>query len=365
MERVLKFEPRETPLTEENVISLDVALWESNCEKEFYIYKGNRGYGSSLFPQNTDYVRDNFEELKKNGSQKDAETWFQRSALERTVKMNCRKLDDILIELKEDTAYHFLKVDAQGAEYQVLKGAENFLTTSCLGLCLELFVVPLYEGITLLPAVEEYLYQLGFEMERKYQPHGTFDSQHDCLFLKRGADGEATQIQQTIRKLYRQENIREMYQIAVKAVKTGNHNLGKSYFKEVTQSQYTPADLVAGAWIFLGDIGKEQAEKGWERCYQKALLVLENKTTNGNAELYRIASLYKRLNQLKKAGAIFKQVLNQTGDEKLSAGIYFHLGEMAYNEKNSSDATVNFNKCLQLLPQHREAQKYLSQLGKK
>ena len=41
----------------------------------------------------------------------------------------------------------------------------------------------MYEGIKLLPEVEVYLKKFGFELVKKFPAHGSFNSQHDCLFL--------------------------------------------------------------------------------------------------------------------------------------------------------------------------------------
>jgi FkbM family methyltransferase len=195
---LLKFEPRDRPLYTPNVTTLNVALWSDNAELDFYIYEGLGGSGSSLFRQNIDYVRENFETLKKRGDPKLAETWFERSRLVRTERLVCRKLDDVLSELQRQ--YHFAKIDAQGAEYEILRGAEGWLRADCLGLQLELFTLPLYQGIPLLPEVREYLRGFGFEMVKQYPAHGTFDSQHDCVFLKTQAVNPA--VLDTIRGVY-------------------------------------------------------------------------------------------------------------------------------------------------------------------
>ena len=86
------------------------------------------------------------------------------------------------------TPFTFMKIDAQGAEYNILKGSQAFLSGSCIGLHLELFVLPLYEDIALLDEVEKYLMEFGFRLVKKFSAHGSFDSQHDCLFLKEQGD---------------------------------------------------------------------------------------------------------------------------------------------------------------------------------
>lgn len=181
---LVKFEPRNRPTRNRNVISIDKALWCSNEELPFYIYKGFNHTGSSLFKQNYQYVRDNFEVLRKKGPAQLAETWFDRSALVGEERLNCMRLDDVLQQYQLKHGYDFIKIDAQGAEFQILQGAEKVLSGPCIGLHLELFTIPLYEKIALLDEVVRYLSTFGFTLEKKFPPHGSFDSQHDCLFLK-------------------------------------------------------------------------------------------------------------------------------------------------------------------------------------
>jgi FkbM family methyltransferase len=196
---LLRFEPRDEATNLPHVVTVNSALWEENCEKNFYIYRGRKGSGSSLFEQNYDYVIKHFNELQKRGPKELAETWFERSKLEDVERIACRTLDDVLEELGHPFSYHFLKIDAQGAEYPILRGAEKLLSGSCIGLHLELFVIPLYKGIKLLDEVQGYLRGFGFELLRKFPAHGSFDAQHDCLFLKANANPK---IENSIRMLY-------------------------------------------------------------------------------------------------------------------------------------------------------------------
>ncbi|MCX8042728.1 MAG: glycosyltransferase, partial [Desulfobacterota bacterium] len=185
---ILRFEPRERARQADNVISLAAMLWDKEEERNFYIYRGFNGSGSSLFLQNYEYVLQHYETLKKRGRPQLAQTWLERSLLVDVQRVQCRTLDSVLRELNLPFTYHFLKIDAQGAEYNILKGAEHYLKNDCYGLHLELFELPLYKDIKLFAEVAAYLEALGFELAKKYPAHGTFDSQHDCLFLKRGKD---------------------------------------------------------------------------------------------------------------------------------------------------------------------------------
>jgi FkbM family methyltransferase len=195
---LLNFEPRESVIRTDTVFTSNTGLWSEQCERPFYIYKGLDGSGSSLYLQNYDYVRKNWNFLKQRGPQQLAETWFERSSLVRTEQVVLQRLDDVITEVAP-LPFHFMKVDAQGAEFEVLRGADHFLRSSCIGLFLELFVLPLYKDIKLLPEVESFLSSRGFKLAKKFPAHGTFDSQHDCLFLKEGISSPASDL---IRRIY-------------------------------------------------------------------------------------------------------------------------------------------------------------------
>ena len=136
---MLAFESNDAAIQQENYIKVDKALWSSEEEKDFYIY--NQIDGSSLYEQNYDYVDEHFNELKINGNIKLANSWRHRSTLVKTEKFSCTTLDLALKGLENNIEFDFAKIDCQGAEYKILKGAEAFLKTSCIGLHLELFTL--------------------------------------------------------------------------------------------------------------------------------------------------------------------------------------------------------------------------------
>jgi FkbM family methyltransferase len=187
---VLKFEPRDPSGETSRVVSIDEALWSEPATLPFYVYGGQDGHGSSLFRENAEYVRENFDELRTLGPSSLAETWFERVRLDHVEEIQCTTLDAVLADRSEP--YHVLKIDAQGAERQILEGSANYLSGGdCLALHLELFRLPLYKGIALRPEVEEMVDGMGFSLVKEYPPHGTFDSQNDCVFLRRGTGGAA------------------------------------------------------------------------------------------------------------------------------------------------------------------------------
>lgn len=194
---VLKFEPRDPRGETSRIVTVDAALWSTAAKLPFYVYSGLAGSGSSLFEQNVDYVRKNFDELRTRGPAYLAETWFERSSLERVEEIQCTTLDAVLSERSE--SYQVLKIDAQGAEYEILQGATDYLSGGdCVALHLELFRLPLYVGIALRPQVEEFLSGKGFTLAKEFPPHGSFDSQNDCLFLRRDAVGPSLEAIRTV-----------------------------------------------------------------------------------------------------------------------------------------------------------------------
>jgi FkbM family methyltransferase len=183
---LIRFEPQENNRKSEHIITIDKALWEYKCEKDFFFFSGGGG-GASLYEQNFDYVNKHYEELRVRGPRNLAETWFQRSAIHKIEKIDCTTLDNVIASLNLPFEFHFLKIDAQGAEYPIIKGGKSLLQNSLVGLHLELFEIPLYKDIALLPEVKEYLKSMGFDCVFEYPAHGTFASQRDCVFLKKSS----------------------------------------------------------------------------------------------------------------------------------------------------------------------------------
>ncbi len=180
---LLNFEPNDRPARKKRICTYNTALWEVKADLPFYIYKGFNATGSSLFEQNIDYVESNWDSIKNRGPRNLANSWRDRSQLVETLTLKCQTLDHVLSEEGIANELHFLKIDAQGAEMNILKGGLNFLSTQCVGLQLELFEIPLYKGIALKPEVVQFLSDLGFNLVLEMPAHGSFDSQNDCVFL--------------------------------------------------------------------------------------------------------------------------------------------------------------------------------------
>jgi hypothetical protein len=194
---------RETAVkSQKKVLSLDIGLWSSNCTKKLYIYKGRGGSGSSLFEQNTDFVRKKYKKLGSRGDKELAETWFERSSLIKTRIIKCYSLDYLIFnKFKNKVPYGLLKVDSQGAEYNILKGSERLLNSTLIALYLELFNIPIYKNITPKNEVVKYLKGFSFNLIKEFPYHGSFNSQQDCLFLKSNIDFRYRKIFEQVYKL--------------------------------------------------------------------------------------------------------------------------------------------------------------------
>lgn len=181
---LLCFEPLEHAWSNGIVTVVPAALWRCAETRPFYVQVGT-SHGDSLYPPGVGHVRAHWDELRQRGPERMAETWFDRSAVARVEQVETTTLDAVLDEV--NGRYDFLKIDAQGADFDIILGAQRFLETDCLGVQVEGFTVPLYEGITLLDGIDAHMNGIGFDRVWTAAAHGTFDSQHDVMYLRREA----------------------------------------------------------------------------------------------------------------------------------------------------------------------------------
>lgn len=80
-----------------------------------------------------------------------------------TITVETKRLDDIWDDLGIGSDC-FLKLDVQGAELDVLKGAMRILSSYISGLQIEMSVIPLYEGQALWRELDEFISRLGFKI---------------------------------------------------------------------------------------------------------------------------------------------------------------------------------------------------------
>jgi FkbM family methyltransferase len=198
----LSFEPNGESFSRGNLLQRNIAIWDRDGEADFFLY-GEDGMGSSLLMPNLVWVKDNYDWLKTQGDPRLAATFLERAQLRGSVKRQIRKLDTVLTELPPDRPrFHFLKSDTQSGEGFVLDGAGRYLAQECLGIELECFRYPLYEGIQLEGEVFRHLGELGFQRWGWTGYQASFASQADYLFLKTPNTEEEGMLISTIQRVY-------------------------------------------------------------------------------------------------------------------------------------------------------------------
>lgn len=81
----------------------------------------------------------------------------------RTAEVEGVALDDLMKGIS-DIGASFLKCDTQGSEFEVASGAENYLRDSCIGLTMECWTQPVYDGIHTVDEVITLIRQMNFEI---------------------------------------------------------------------------------------------------------------------------------------------------------------------------------------------------------
>lgn len=152
--RVIGFEPDESEcnrlnrLHSSNRTYLPVALW--SFEGKVDVRVANVPSCSSVYPPN-------FELIKKY----DEKYWKPRIT-ERLVMVNCTTLDKVLAGRKLDC--DFLKIDTQGAEYEILQGAVASLKSKIFGVLVETWTSEVHWGQHLTGDILSIMSGIGFSL---------------------------------------------------------------------------------------------------------------------------------------------------------------------------------------------------------
>ena len=120
-------------------------LWSEKQDLDLYITK--EPGSSSLYRPN----------IKQNSEFKDR--FHSARDLVDKKSMKCRPLDSI-----DDLQIDFLKIDTQGAEYEILKGAEKTLLCNMPLVTCETWTTEVYEKAPLMHKVIELMYDYGYEL---------------------------------------------------------------------------------------------------------------------------------------------------------------------------------------------------------
>ena len=151
--RVIGFEPdvrecrRLNRVFKNNQRFYPYALWQSSTKRNFYVMKN--AASSSFFKPKDDFW-DRFPDRKN-------------LAIRKTLKLNTISLDDFAKKQRIDNI-DFIKMDAEGAELAVLKGAVNLLKKSILGLTCEVLFVQTAHNQPVFSEIDLFLKSLGFDL---------------------------------------------------------------------------------------------------------------------------------------------------------------------------------------------------------
>jgi len=106
--------------------------------------------------------------------------------------------------------------------------------------------------------------------------------------------------------------------------------------------------------LFIQD-RRSELQKAFQNARVQTCRFLAKKPKKTSLDFYRLASLYKQLNDYKNAVLMFRKVLRRNSDSSMKAGAWFHLGEI-YRFKGEKEKSVEcFSRCLEIDPNHRKA----------
>ncbi len=149
--RIVSFEPLSTPWKKLLKASGKDPLWEvaprtaiGSDEGELEIHVARNSVSSSILPMHEAHARATPE-----------------SGYIGKERVPLRRLDSMAPDYFHSDSIPFLKIDTQGYEDHVLKGAEKIIDR-IVGIQLELSIVPLYKGQRLFDEFYEWLKHLGF-----------------------------------------------------------------------------------------------------------------------------------------------------------------------------------------------------------
>lgn len=128
---------------DENIQNHPTALWSSNTQKNLYLTK---------FPDASSIYEPN---------QKLLDLFLNADShhVEKKILINTKTIDGIC---KKKELPDFIKVDAEGADLEILKGAKTSLSKSCIGIQIEVQFIERNIGSPLFSEVDSFLRNAGY-----------------------------------------------------------------------------------------------------------------------------------------------------------------------------------------------------------
>ena len=152
-----------------DAIVIPYAFGQAAATRTLYITR-EPGRSSLLFPECPSVI--------KNGH----EDW----SVEREISVQVQRLDDVWSSFS-DSPPAFIKVDVQGYELEVLKGAGKLVYDGVLCVELEASFVPFYKGQPNLQTVFDFMFMRNFDLV-KIKPQGLFEDgilEFNLFFVRR------------------------------------------------------------------------------------------------------------------------------------------------------------------------------------
>lgn len=123
------------------------ALWSEKSTRPFYLCEWPST--SSMYPP-----------AEEANEQYRSTHWTGRVPA-KTLSVDCMPLDDVL---SKDDAPDFIKIDTQGAELEILRGAEQVLKDGSPLVLAETWCTEVYKGAPLTHDVMQYMFSLGYQV---------------------------------------------------------------------------------------------------------------------------------------------------------------------------------------------------------
>ncbi len=133
----------------------NIGLWSDKTIKDYYLtqqdYFGDFAFGtSSMYPPNVSELSLNYGSIDKG------------RVSHKLIEVECDRMDSLIID-KEDIP-DFIKIDTQGSEYEILKGAENILRNNAPIITTEVWTEEIYKDAPLAHEIMSLLNQYGYRL---------------------------------------------------------------------------------------------------------------------------------------------------------------------------------------------------------
>jgi FkbM family methyltransferase len=166
------------------VIHRNCAVFSEEGKHPFYIY--NKEACSSLYKMNQAFLTETFGEV------------LEKYQLKKTIQVDCVRLDTLIGQ--QDIDFDFIKVDAQGADIEVVRSLGKYLQEQIVGIHIELLFKPLYIGASLFAEADAFLKKHNFELVKSLRKRNT-KVFNDFLYIRQ--DKTKKKQIKFIRKIYK------------------------------------------------------------------------------------------------------------------------------------------------------------------